>query len=142
MEQYIVYVPYFETTNGDFDKNLFKIIAADSEDEAISKFMINLVTSKKSLSFDLLSNDDFYGQYYNNNSKVPKMYKGKNTDKLIENNIRKFFKGTDFAEIFLENYNNSKTEDAILPTELLLYYVTKTNYFGNVIIKNIKEIII
>ncbi|MBZ9609868.1 hypothetical protein G9F73_019265 [Clostridium estertheticum] len=141
MEQYLVYVKYFENADGDFD-NLLKIVGADSEDKAINKFIINFVNSKKGLSFDLLSNDDFYGKYYNNNGEVPKIYKGKNTGELIEKNIRNFFKGTDFAEIFLEHYDNSKPEDVILPTELLVYYITKTNYYGNVILKNIKEIII
>jgi len=142
MNKYIVYFAELDCKNGDLE-NLLAIVNANNKEEASNKFLTNYVVNQENFTDDVISFNTFnYGLFEEGTGELYPQYTDEIASEIIKNRIREFCKGTDFADVFIEavfNYN----EDTNLPTEALVHYLKNDkDYAGDIIVKNINDIII
>ena len=140
MEKYIVAIAENDFKREGFSNEL-AIVSANSENEAINAFITNFINTDGGDFIDEFFNTEHFINGLFNYDTGTNKYSEEKTIEIIKNRIRKFFKGTDYADIYMKEYLKEEgKEKLILSFDLMVYFILNTNYLGDILVSNIKDV--
>lgn len=137
MEKYIVAIAENDFKREGFSNEL-AIVSANNKEDAIHNFIINYINTTDDCNFEILNTESFISGLFDH-AREQQRYSEEETIQIIKDRIVEFFKGTNYAEIFIQEYFISEELREDLPIDLMAYFILKDNYLGEILVSNIKD---